>query len=94
MGLRIRSAETRRRRPHDRVALAGLTNGYMSYAATPEEYDACHYEGSFTLFGRRQGPRLMVAAAPRWASLLAGPRPTAHEPPEAGRAPRGGRGRA
>ena len=37
------------------VILSGLTNGYSSYTATPEEYDACHYEGSFTLFGRRQG---------------------------------------
>ena len=38
------------------VILAGLANGYSSYTSTPEEYDACHYEGSFTLFGRRQGP--------------------------------------
>ena len=38
------------------VILSGLTNGYSSYTSTPEEYDACHYEGSFTLFGRRQGP--------------------------------------
>ena len=37
------------------MILSGLTNGYSSYTATPEEYDACHYEGSFTLFGRRQG---------------------------------------
>jgi neutral ceramidase len=37
--------------------LAGLTNAYNSYTATPEEYDACHYEGSFTLWGRRQGSR-------------------------------------
>ena len=39
------------------VVIAGLTNSYNSYTATPEEYDACHYEGSFTLWGRRQGPR-------------------------------------
>ena len=29
----------------DRFAIAGLTNAYVSYTATPEEYDACHYEG-------------------------------------------------
>ena len=39
----------------DRVAVAGMTNAYISYTATPEEYDACTYEGSFTLFGRQMG---------------------------------------
>ena len=37
------------------AALSGLTNGYISYTATPEEYDACTYEGGFTLFGTNQG---------------------------------------
>ena len=55
-----------------KVVLAGLTNGYNSYIATPEEYDACHYEGSFTLFGRRQGPRFGDAAVPLVAPLLGG----------------------
>lgn len=32
-----------------RVAIVGLTNAYQSYTSTPEEYDACAYEGSFTL---------------------------------------------
>ena len=36
----------------DRVALAGLGNEYLSYFATPEEYDRQHYEGGFTLYGR------------------------------------------
>jgi neutral ceramidase len=45
------------------AVIAGLTNGYQSYTATPEEYDACHYEGSFTLFGRQQGPFLQRIAA-------------------------------
>ena len=57
MGLRIRNAvKAAGGGAFSRVALSGLTNGYSSYTATPEEYDACHYEGSFTLFGRRQGP--------------------------------------
>ncbi len=47
----------------DAAVIAGLTNGYQSYTATPEEYDACHYEGSFTLFGRQQGPFLKQIAA-------------------------------
>ena len=49
-------------RAHD-FALAGLTNSYLSYTATPEEYDGCTYEGSFTLFGRLQGPRYARRAA-------------------------------
>ena len=36
------------------VIIAGLTNGYNSYLATPEEYDWCSYFGSFTLWGREQ----------------------------------------
>ena len=57
MGLRIRTAiKAAAGSAYDDVILSGLTNGYSSYTATPEEYDACHYEGSFTLFGRRQGP--------------------------------------
>lgn len=53
------------------VAIAGLANGYVSYAATPEEYDACHYEGSFTLFGRRQGPLFRDVAVDLAEALIA-----------------------
>ena len=52
--------------------LSGLTNGYSSYTATPEEYDACHYEGSFTLFGRRQGPLYRDIAVAVAKALLEG----------------------
>src|SRR4051812_17816497 len=66
----------------DRVVLAGLTNAYASYTATPEEYDACTYEGSFTLFGRQQGARYRDFAA----ALAAGTPPpgAGSEPPAAG----------
>jgi neutral ceramidase len=37
------------------VTIVGLTNAYNSYTATPQEYDYCSYEGSFTLWGRQQG---------------------------------------
>ena len=71
------SATPWRRRPADAfddVILSGLTNGYSSYTATPEEYDACYYEGSFTLFGRRQGPLYRdVAVASRRRSSRACP---------------------
>ena len=35
-----------------RVILTGLTNEYSGYITTPEEYDAQHYEGASTMFGR------------------------------------------
>ena len=34
------------------VLLAGYSNAYSNYVTTPEEYDAQHYEGGSTLFGR------------------------------------------
>ncbi len=34
------------------VVLAGLSNAYSGYVATPEEYDAQHYEGASTHFGK------------------------------------------
>ncbi|HEX2084936.1 MAG TPA: neutral/alkaline non-lysosomal ceramidase N-terminal domain-containing protein [Solirubrobacteraceae bacterium] len=84
MGERIRTALDRG--GYSRVALAGLTNAYISYTATPEEYDACHYEGSFTLYGRHMGLRWMDEILKLSAPLLAGrPAPTgAPEPPNLG----------
>jgi neutral ceramidase len=81
MGERIRTAIDRG--GFDRVALAGLTNAYISYTATPEEYDACHYEGSFTLFGRHQGLRWIDESLKLTGPLLGDrPAPTgAPEPP-------------
>jgi neutral ceramidase len=38
--------------------VVGLANGYLGYFVTPEEYDAQHYEGGHTVFGK-------------WTSLLA-----------------------
>ena len=40
------------------VVVVGLSNDYMGYFTTPEEYDAQHYEGGHTVFGK-------------WTSLLA-----------------------
>lgn len=58
MGQRIRNASfAAASGAFGKVVIAGLANGYVSYTATPEEYDACEYEGSFTLFGRQQGAR-------------------------------------
>jgi neutral ceramidase len=37
--------------PSRRIAIVGLANEYLSYVATPEEYDVQDYEGGSTLFG-------------------------------------------
>jgi hypothetical protein len=39
---------------HRPVAAIANANGYVSYIATREEYEAQHYEGAFTLFGPGQ----------------------------------------
>ncbi len=73
MGLRIRAAvHGAAGGAYEDVILSGLTNGYSSYTATPEEYDACHYEGSFTLFGRRQGALYRDSALAVSKALLEG----------------------
>jgi hypothetical protein len=64
-----------------RAAVVGLTNAYQSYTATPEEYDACAYEGSFTLWGRRQGPRLRDVAVALTRALVGGELPPSAAPP-------------
>src|SRR4051812_6146606 len=70
----------------DRVVIAGLTNAYASYTSTPEEYDGCTYEGSFTLFGRQQGARYRDFAAGLAGALATGGPPPggASEPPHRG----------
>lgn len=67
------------------VAIAGLTNSYNSYTATPDEYDYCSYEGSFTLWGRHQGLYYRELAGGLARSLYGGaPLPAgAPEPPTA-----------
>jgi neutral ceramidase len=74
MGLRVRRALLARAAGTgiSRAVIAGLTNGYVSYTTTPEEYDACHYEGSFTLYGRQQGPRYQAFALGLTSALLRG----------------------
>jgi neutral ceramidase len=45
------------------VIVAGYANSYFHYLTTPEEYDAQHYEGGSTLFGRWQLPALQQVCA-------------------------------
>ncbi|HXA43763.1 MAG TPA: neutral/alkaline non-lysosomal ceramidase N-terminal domain-containing protein [Candidatus Solibacter sp.] len=40
--------------PIHRIVIDGLTNEYMQYFTTPEEYEAQHYEGGSTIWGEYQ----------------------------------------
>jgi hypothetical protein len=85
MGVRIRDALLKGAGGAlDRIAIAGLTNGYWSYTTTPEEYDSCGYEGSFTLFGREEGYGWLAAGSRLMEALLDGkPAPAGFpEPPD------------
>jgi hypothetical protein len=42
--------------PSKEVLFLGLSNEYLAYFATPEEYNAQHYEGGFTLYGEASVP--------------------------------------
>ena len=59
MGRRFEDA-VRPHLPHgvDDVVVVGLSNDYLGYFTTPEEYEMQHYEGGHTVFGK-------------WTSLLA-----------------------
>lgn len=37
-----------------KVVVAGLTNEYINYVTTPEEYSRQHYEGASTMYGRQE----------------------------------------
>ncbi|WP_437304643.1 neutral/alkaline non-lysosomal ceramidase N-terminal domain-containing protein [Sorangium sp. So ce388] len=42
--------------PVARTTVVGLTNAYVSYFATPQEYEAQHYEGASTVYGPATTP--------------------------------------
>lgn len=72
-GLRLRRtvAEVVGADVHD-VLVAGYANSYIHYVTTPEEYDAQHYEGGSTLFGRWQLPALQQTADRLARAMVAG----------------------
>jgi neutral ceramidase len=59
------------------IAIVGLTNGYIQYAVTPEEYQAQNYEGGSTLYGPNTAPMIQDQLARLAASLRTGS-PTAN----------------
>lgn len=56
MAQRVRAAvlEAAAPLPIHRVVIDGLTNEYMQYFTTPQEYEAQHYEGGSTIWGEYQ----------------------------------------
>jgi neutral ceramidase len=60
MGRRIELAIKRDNPDLKNVILIGLANEYLSYFATPEEYDSQQYEGASTLYGPAAGPFVQI----------------------------------
>ena len=81
--------------PLANVLVAGYSNGYIHYVTTPEEYQAQHYEGGSTLYGRWElGAFQQTAAeladamhAGRVVDPGAGPKDLSHRHRKAGRQP-------
>lgn len=58
--------------PSENVLVQGYANAYSQYVTTPEEYDAQHYEGASTLFGRYTLPAYQQEFARLAAAMRAG----------------------
>jgi neutral ceramidase len=59
----------------ERALIVSLTNGYGLYVASPEEYEAQHYEGGSTIYGPNSAPMLGYELG-RLASSLNDDQPT------------------
>ncbi len=61
MGRRVRGAIALMAAGHgiSGVQLSGLANEYLSYFTSPQEYDAQHYEGGSTMYGRESSVLLL-----------------------------------
>ncbi|MGI8558978.1 MAG: neutral/alkaline non-lysosomal ceramidase N-terminal domain-containing protein [Solirubrobacteraceae bacterium] len=63
----------------NRVVISGLANEYASYFTTPEEFDAQHYEGASTIYGRASSDLLESTLAELAHDVVAGtPAPAAY----------------
>jgi neutral ceramidase len=66
-----------------RVVVSGLTNEFIQYFTTPEEYDRQHYEGGSTLYGPLSAPFLtqqLADLARRMAAGQPAPEPYPFDP--------------
>lgn len=65
------------------VLVAGYANAYAHYVTTPQEYDAQHYEGGSTLFGRWELPAFQQTAHRLAVAMRDGqPLPLGSVPPD------------
>ena len=65
------------------AVISGLANEYVDYFTTPQEYDAQHYEGGASIFGRASGVALQEALVELTRSLVQGrpaPPPYPYDP--------------
>jgi hypothetical protein len=58
--------------PVSRVVIDGLTNEYMQYFTTPQEYEAQHYEGGSTIWGEYQSYAILDGLVRVTTALAAG----------------------
>jgi len=74
MAQRVRAAVMKAAAPLgvQRVVIDGLTNEYMQYFTTPEEYEAQHYEGGSTLWGEYQSYAVLDGLVRLAGALSAG----------------------
>jgi neutral ceramidase len=66
-----------------RAVISGLANEYADYFTTPEEYDAQHYEGAATIYGRASSVALEETLADLTGDLVngrPGPKPYLYDP--------------
>jgi neutral ceramidase len=85
MGRRVRPAVTKAARGLGvhRTVISGLANEYADYFTTPEEYDAQHYEGAATVYGRASSVALeetLVKLTRAMATGRPGPKPYPYDP--------------
>ena len=85
MGRRVRSAVVAAAGGSgvNSAVISGLANEYIDYFTTPQEYDAQHYEGGATVYGRASGVALQEALVELTRSLVQGrpaPPPYPYDP--------------
>jgi neutral ceramidase len=85
MGRRVRHAVERAAAGHGvaRAVISGLANEYADYFTTPEEYDAQHYEGAATIYGRASSVALQETLVRLTRDLVShrkAPKPYAYDP--------------
>src|SRR4051794_23208633 len=85
MGRRVRHAVEHAAAGHGvrRAVISGLANEYADYFTTPEEYDAQHYEGAATAYGRASSVALQETLVELTRDLVnghKGPKPYPYDP--------------